>query len=158
MHSFMSARPSLKRVYLLIDARRGVMESDIDFMNKLDALQQSYQLVLTKVDSIRSDKQLLQIALHTRASARLQKFAEPEILAASAKKQSGIPEMRLNIVALLGMDPPVEYTAKYPKPPSLHGPVLILPDKMTLDETESAESDSESTAAVNETRTTAAKV
>ena len=47
-------RPTLKRVCLLLDARRGAMENDSEFMDLLDEAAVAYQIVLTKVDTIKA--------------------------------------------------------------------------------------------------------
>src|SRR5262249_26293442 len=45
---YLHTRPNLRRVMLLIDARRGVMELDKEVMTIFDRATVSYQLVLTK--------------------------------------------------------------------------------------------------------------
>src|SRR6201999_616344 len=48
--AYLRERATLRRVVLLIDARRGVLENDADVMALLDRAAVSYQLVLTKID------------------------------------------------------------------------------------------------------------
>src|SRR3569832_498880 len=48
--AYLSGRPSLRRVVLLIDSRRAPLPQDIEVMDLLDKAAVSYQLVLTKVD------------------------------------------------------------------------------------------------------------
>jgi GTP-binding protein len=48
--AYMSGRATLVRVALLIDARRGIMSSDLAVMELLDRAAVSYELVLTKCD------------------------------------------------------------------------------------------------------------
>lgn len=47
---YLAGRPNLKRVFLLIDSRHGLKESDRDIMSLLDEAAVSYQIILTKVD------------------------------------------------------------------------------------------------------------
>ena len=49
---YLKNRKNLKRVYLLIDARRGIKDNDNQVMEILDSFVLSYQIVLTKADKI----------------------------------------------------------------------------------------------------------
>lgn len=49
---YLQGRPNLKRVFLLLDIRRGIKESDHKMMDFLDECAVSYQIVFTKVDKI----------------------------------------------------------------------------------------------------------
>src|ERR1700749_1431480 len=51
--SYLRRRARLRRVALLIDARRGVMDSDQQVMALLDQTAVSYGLVLTKADELK---------------------------------------------------------------------------------------------------------
>jgi GTP-binding protein len=97
--AYLRGRANLRRVILLIDARRGVGEIDRAVMTLLDAAAVSYILVLTKMDK-------LQPAARAAAIAQLQdearKFvaAYPEIGATSAEKKCGLAMLRSHIAAL----------------------------------------------------------
>src|ERR1700749_4094301 len=52
--AYLRGRARLRRVALLIDARRGVMDSDIQVMDLLDRAAVSYGLVLTKADELKA--------------------------------------------------------------------------------------------------------
>lgn len=49
---YLRGRTTLKRVYLLIDARHGVKKNDAEVLDLLDRAAVSYQIVLTKIDKI----------------------------------------------------------------------------------------------------------
>ncbi len=51
--AYLSGRPNLKRVYLLIDARHGLKPPDAEAMDALDKAAVSYQIVLTKADKLK---------------------------------------------------------------------------------------------------------
>src|SRR6185437_12278011 len=53
IHKFLQGRASLARVYVLIDARHGLKEVDLDVLKTLDKSAVSYQLLLTKADQVR---------------------------------------------------------------------------------------------------------
>ncbi|RKP24684.1 hypothetical protein SYNPS1DRAFT_5709, partial [Syncephalis pseudoplumigaleata] len=49
---YMKERKELKRVYLLIDVRRGLMPTDKEIIAILDQIPVSYQVVFTKLDKV----------------------------------------------------------------------------------------------------------
>ncbi len=55
MFEFLRGRPTLRRVVLLLDARIELKESDTAVMDLLDRAAVTYQLVLTKSDSVKPD-------------------------------------------------------------------------------------------------------
>lgn len=97
---YLRGRASLARVLLLIDARRGIKDVDADVMTMLDKTAVSYQVVLTKADSV-SGKALQAVIADTQAKLAKRPAAFPHIIATSAEKNSGIAELRAAIVALL---------------------------------------------------------
>src|SRR5690348_16205356 len=52
IHDYLRGRATLARVYLLVDARRGLMPPDEDILASLDKAAVSYQVVLTKCDAL----------------------------------------------------------------------------------------------------------
>ncbi|RTM03590.1 MAG: YihA family ribosome biogenesis GTP-binding protein, partial [Bradyrhizobiaceae bacterium] len=50
IHKFLLGRASLARVYVLIDARHGLKDVDLEVLKTLDRSAVSYQIVLTKAD------------------------------------------------------------------------------------------------------------
>ena len=53
IHKFLQGRSSLARVYVLIDARHGLKDVDLDVLKTLDKSAVSYQVVLTKADQVK---------------------------------------------------------------------------------------------------------
>ena len=49
---YLQNRPNLRRVFLLIDSRHNIKDSDKEIMSMLDECAVSYQIVLTKIDKI----------------------------------------------------------------------------------------------------------
>jgi GTP-binding protein len=97
---YLRGRPTLKRVFLLIDARHGVKPPDREIMALLDEAAVSYQVVLTKVDKISH------VALNAAVSATgrilaTRAAAFPEILATSAAKDRGIEFLRAVIAGFV---------------------------------------------------------
>jgi GTP-binding protein len=98
---YLRGRPNLRRVILLVDSRRGLMEADIETMGTMDKAAISYQLVLTKSD-LPDEATLLSVAKTTAEKARRHPAAHPELLATSSSTGRGIPELRAVLAALAG--------------------------------------------------------
>jgi len=100
VRAYLQGRPTLKRLLLLIDARRGIMDSDRDAMELLDRAAASFQIVLTKSDSCRP-AELAARAREVAAEAARHAAAHPAALATSAETGLGIERLRAEIAALL---------------------------------------------------------
>jgi GTP-binding protein len=101
IHKYLQGRSSLARVYVLIDARHGLKEVDLDVLKTLDRSAVSYQVVLTKADQIKP-AELEQRIGDIKTSLSTHPAAFPEVLATSSETATGIPELRAAIVRLLG--------------------------------------------------------
>jgi GTP-binding protein len=101
IHKFLQGRSSLARVYVLIDARHGLKDVDLDVFKTLDKSAVSYQLVLTKADQVKPAELAVKIAETTAALAK-HPAAFPEVLATSSHSGTGMPELRAAMVRLLG--------------------------------------------------------
>ncbi len=97
---FLRGRPTLARVFLLIDSRHGLKPPDLEIMAMLDTAAVSYQVVLTKIDKIKT-KELE--ALKETMSKALAKHAAafPELIATSSEKGTGISDLRAAIAQIL---------------------------------------------------------
>ncbi|MDQ6435500.1 ribosome biogenesis GTP-binding protein YihA/YsxC [Mesorhizobium sp. LHD-90] len=93
---YLRGRVTLKRVYLLIDARHGIKANDLEVMTLLDKAAVSYQVVLTKIDKIKvaGVPRLLE---ETAEKIRKRPAAFPEIIATSSEEGEGIEELRAAI-------------------------------------------------------------
>src|ERR1700758_3852443 len=100
IHKFLQGRASLARVYVLIDARHGLKEVDLDVLKTLDRAAVSYQIVLTKADQVKPAEL---DACRTKVEAALSKrpAAFPEVLTTSSREGKGMPELRAAMVKLL---------------------------------------------------------
>lgn len=97
--SYLRGRPNLKRAYLLIDSRHGLKEVDREAMDAFDISAVSYQIVLTKIDKLRSQRDVDQVVAETVRKIAKRPAAFPRVLATSAEKGAGIPELRAEILA-----------------------------------------------------------
>ncbi len=90
---YLRGRATLKRVFVLIDARHGIKKNDEEVLGLLDKAAVSYQVVLTKIDKI---KTVAVPRLMDETAAKLQKrpAAFPEVLATSSEKGAGLDDLR----------------------------------------------------------------
>jgi len=93
---YLRGRPNLKRVYLLIDARHGLKDVDKEALDALDVSAVSYQIVLTKADKIKP-AEAAALVLKTQAQIIKRPAAFPRVLATSAEKGTGLPDLRAEI-------------------------------------------------------------
>ena len=97
--AYLRGRASLRRVSLLIDARRGVGDLDESVMELLDEAAVSYGLVLTKIDKLKPDE--AQAATRAAdAAARKHTAAFPQVCATSAFRGLGLDPLKLQLAAL----------------------------------------------------------
>ncbi|MFQ5972823.1 MAG: ribosome biogenesis GTP-binding protein YihA/YsxC [Alphaproteobacteria bacterium] len=99
LRSYLTGRPTLRRLCLLVDARHGIKASDGAFMDLLDGAAVVYQIVLTKSDKLRPEatrarREEISRALSQRAAAF------PEVAVTSARDLTGVDELRASIAGL----------------------------------------------------------
>ena len=100
IHSYLTGRATLRRVYVLVDARHGPKAHDLTVMNELDKAAVSYQVVLTKADKLLARDLEKTIAM-TRSAIAKRPAAHPEIVVTSSQKNTGLETLRAEIAALL---------------------------------------------------------
>ena len=88
LEDYLLNRSQLKRLFILIDSRIGVRDSDLDLMDFCDANAIPYQIVYTKKDKKVREKNQMEIK-HTDHGAMI-----PEILYTSAEKKTGLESLR----------------------------------------------------------------
>ncbi|MDB4852153.1 ribosome biogenesis GTP-binding protein YihA/YsxC [Alphaproteobacteria bacterium] len=93
---FLAGRPSLQRVFLLIDSRRGVGRADEDIMGSLDEAAVSWAVVLTKSDKLKP-AQIDKIVTDTSVTISRHVAAYPEIFTTSSETKDGIEYLRAHI-------------------------------------------------------------
>ncbi len=82
---YLKGRVTLKRVYLLIDARHGIKKNDEEVMSLLDRAAVSYQIVLTKADKIKAAG-VPRLIEETALKIKRRPAAFPAIIATSSEK------------------------------------------------------------------------
>jgi GTP-binding protein len=100
IHNYLKGRANLARIYVLIDARHGIKETDEPIFKTMDANAVSFQVILTKTDQLRADEREQRI-VETAQKLMKHAAAHPHVLATSSRSADGIAELRAAIVALM---------------------------------------------------------
>ena len=99
LKQYLSGRATLRRVFVLIDARHGAKAVDEEIMTLLDKSAVTFQVVMTKTDKIK--KGALDEALaRTRAVLAKHPAAFPELVLTSSEKSDGIATLRAIIAGI----------------------------------------------------------
>jgi GTP-binding protein len=100
IHAYLRGRANLARVYVLVDARHGLKETDAPVLDVLGQVGVSHQIVLTKADAVKPAELSGQRAAVEAALAK-RPAAFPGVLVTSADAGTGIAELRAAIARLL---------------------------------------------------------
>ena len=96
---YLSGRQTLRRAFVLIDARHGAKKVDEEIMDLLDKSAVTFQVVMTKVDKVR--KSDLDKSLEvTRKALSKHPAAFPELVMTSSEKGEGIATLRSIIAGI----------------------------------------------------------
>ena len=98
VRTYLRGRAVLKRTLVLVDARHGPKQVDLDMMKMLDEAAVGYRLILTKADKIKASE-LAEVVAATEAEARKHPAAFPVVHVTSAEKGMGIEELRAAVLA-----------------------------------------------------------
>ena len=99
LKAYLSGRPTLRRAFVLIDARHGIKEVDDEILTLLDKAAVPFQAVLTKADKVKA-AELAEILDQVRARLQSHPAAFPELIVTSSEKGEGIAILRATIAAL----------------------------------------------------------
>ena len=99
LKQYLSGRATLRRAFVLVDARHGVKAVDEEILTLLDRSAVTFQTVLTKVDKINATERA---AVIEQAKGALAKHpaAYPEIIVTSSEKGEGIETLRALIATM----------------------------------------------------------
>lgn len=97
---YLRGRANLRRVFLLVDSRRGLMDTDLETMDMLNTAAVNYQIVLTKSDKMKASA-LADTTAKIEAALKKNPAAHPIARVTSSEKGYGIPELRAEIGQLV---------------------------------------------------------
>lgn len=93
---YLRGRVNLRRIFLLIDSRRGLMPPDLEMMEMLDTVAVTYQIVLTKADKVKMSE-IEAVRDEIQAGLKKHPAAHPIVRMTSSEKGMGLPELRAEI-------------------------------------------------------------
>ncbi|MBV8685231.1 MAG: YihA family ribosome biogenesis GTP-binding protein [Alphaproteobacteria bacterium] len=97
INDYLRGRAVLKRALVLVDARHGLKDIDLEVMKMLDDAAVSYHLVLTKADKVKASE-LADVTARVAATAAKRPAAHPEIIATSSETGLGMEALRRAVV------------------------------------------------------------
>ena len=100
IHDYLRGRATLARVYVLVDARHGLKDTDDAILDTLGQAAVSHEIVLTKCDQI-GESELASRIEATKAAMRKRPAAFPDLIATSSRTGAGIDQLRAAIARLL---------------------------------------------------------
>ena len=98
--AYLRGRANLARVYVLIDSRHGLKDTDDTMSKELSMSAVSHQVVLTKSDAIKPSDLAARI-VEVEAALAKRPGAFPGVLTTSSHEVTGIEELRAAIARLL---------------------------------------------------------
>jgi len=96
VRDYLRGRASLRRVFLLIDARRGLTPPDLAMLQLLDEAAVSYQAVLSKIDKLKASE-LATVVASTQEVLKTHPAAALALFATSAQTGAGLAELKAEI-------------------------------------------------------------
>jgi GTP-binding protein len=100
IHDYLRGRATLARVYVLVDARHGLKDTDAGVLDALGKAAVSHQIVLTKCDQI-DEAELGERLEAVQAAIRKRPAAFPDLIATSSHTGAGIDRLRAAIARLM---------------------------------------------------------
>jgi GTP-binding protein len=97
--TYLRGRPSLRRVVLLVDARRGIMDSDEEVLTILDKSAMSTLVTLTKIDQLKP-AEIEAVVAEANTKAAKHTAAYPEVFVTSSHSKLGLDPLKLNLLLL----------------------------------------------------------
>ena len=99
LKAYLAGRATLRRAFVLIDARHGIKAVDADILKLLDTSAVGFQVVLTKADKVKA-KDRDAVLTQVRGALAKHPAAYPEIVVTSSETGDGIDTLRAIIATL----------------------------------------------------------
>jgi GTP-binding protein len=99
LKQYLSGRATLRRAFVLVDARHGIKSVDEEIMALLDSSAVTFQCVLTKTDKIKTAERE-RVLDQVRGKLAPHPAAYPELILTSAETSEGLATLRATIAGL----------------------------------------------------------
>ena len=100
LRAYLAGRQTLRRAFVLVDMRHGIMAVDEEILTLLDRSAVTFQVVLTKADKVNAATRAANTA-QVQAALAKHPAAYPEIIVTSSEKGDGIATLRATIATLV---------------------------------------------------------
>lgn len=100
LKTYLTGRQTLRRAFVLVDARHGIKAVDHEIMALLDTAAVTFQVVLTKADKIKTAEQD-RVLDQVRKELAKHPAAFPELVLTSSSKGEGVATLRAVIADLV---------------------------------------------------------
>ncbi|MEM9355654.1 MAG: YihA family ribosome biogenesis GTP-binding protein, partial [Pseudomonadota bacterium] len=97
---YLRGRTTLRRVFVLVDARHGLKPIDREIFTLLDEAAVTYQIILTKIDKLKLG-QAEKVTRETTDTISAHAAAFPLVLVTSSEKRVGLSELRASILEVV---------------------------------------------------------
>ncbi|GAB5364319.1 hypothetical protein AAMO2058_000959300 [Amorphochlora amoebiformis] len=103
--AYVREREALGRVFTLIDSRRGLLETDVSFIDFLEGHRVPYQIVLTKIDKIQEDSLASMVeSISSNLRSMRVRSCQSRLFAVSSRTGAGVECLRAEIAGILFKD------------------------------------------------------
>ena len=99
LKQYLAGRATLRRAFVLVDARHGIKDVDEEILRLLDRSAVTFQVVLTKVDKI-SMAEREKVIEQVKGALAKHVAAYPQIIVTSSEKGDGIETLRAVIATM----------------------------------------------------------
>ncbi len=99
LKDYLQGRPTLRRAFVLIDARHGIKAVDEEILGLLDKAAVTFQAVLTKADKIGA-RDRAKVLEQVREALRRHPAAFPELIVTSSETGEGIATLRAIVAGI----------------------------------------------------------
>lgn len=99
LKAYLTGRATLRRAFVLIDARRGIKAPDEEIMALLDQAAVTFQVVLTKTDKLKASE-IDDVVAQVRGKLAAHPAAYPGLILTSSQTGAGIDTLRAVIAEI----------------------------------------------------------
>lgn len=99
LKAYLTGRATLRRAFVLIDARRGIKDPDEEIMALLDQAAVTFQVVLTKTDKLKA-REIDDVVAQVRGKLAAHPAAYPGLILTSSQTGAGIDTLRAVIAEI----------------------------------------------------------
>ncbi len=99
LKAYLTGRATLRRAFVLIDARRGIKAPDEEIMALLDQAAVTFQVVLTKTDKLKA-REIDDVVAQVRGKLAAHPAAYPGLILTSSQTGAGIDTLRAVIAEI----------------------------------------------------------